>query len=62
MGKLFFNDPLWDIYDVVITVDAYSVSQSMHSSFEQWVRTAKTLLVDCTPLPASTRSLTACHA
>ena len=31
MGKLFFNDPLWDIYDVVITVDAYSVSQSMHS-------------------------------
>jgi len=46
MGKLFFNDPLWKIYDVVITADAYSVSQKMHSSFEQWVRTAKTFLVD----------------
>ena len=78
MGKLFFNDPLWETYDVVITVDAYSasspplcsplhrpsaraspcprappaspscvqVSQSMHSGFEQWVRTAKTFLVD----------------
>lgn len=26
MGKLFFNDPLWETYDVVITVDAYSAS------------------------------------
>lgn len=45
-GKALFNDPLWSTYDVVITTDAYAVTQNHHSALEQWLRTAKTFVVD----------------
>jgi len=46
MGRLLLNDPIWKTYDVILTSDAYSVTQQHHSGIEEWVRTAKTFVVD----------------
>lgn len=46
MGRLLFNDPLWKTYDVVLTTDPYAVTQFHYSALEEWLRTAKTFVVD----------------
>mmetsp|Transcript_17725 Transcript_17725/g.33618 ORF Transcript_17725/g.33618 Transcript_17725/m.33618 type:complete len:212 (-) Transcript_17725:528-1163(-) len=48
MGKLFLNDNVWATYDVIIDTHT-SVGGGYPNpggSFEQWVRTAKTFVID----------------
>jgi hypothetical protein len=59
MGKVFLNDDVWATYDVII--DTHSSRggnyDSPGGSFEQWVRTAKTFVMDYyEALPCATQS------
>lgn len=48
IGKMFLNDAVWATYDVIIDThtSAGGGYQNPGGSFEQWVRTAKTFVVD----------------
>ena len=48
MGKMFLNDAVWATYDVIIDThtSAGGGYKNPGGSFEQWVRTAKTFVVD----------------
>jgi len=48
VGRAFLNDPIWSNYDVIIDTHTSSVGEKPNpgGTFEQWVRTAKTFLID----------------
>jgi hypothetical protein len=48
MGKVFLNDDVWATYDVIIDTHSSRAGNydSPGGSFEQWVRTAKTFVMD----------------
>lgn len=48
IGKQFLNDDVWNTYDVIIETDSFNAGgkANVGGSFEQWVRTAKTFVVD----------------
>ena len=48
VGHAFLNDPIWSQYDVIIDTHTSSVGEKPNpgSTFEQWVCTAKTFLID----------------
>jgi len=48
IGKKFLNDPVWAKYDVIIDTPSNAGANyaQPNSGFEQWVRTAKTFVMD----------------